>query len=224
MKKPHRNFVVEFKSGSRRQPAKSASIWGNMDLKAISREVEADAAAPINRTTTTSPESLSPASQTRQTVLIKPVERPQTMPLQEKGGDENSVQPVVAQPPSLEIPASTPAPKTRRGRPPKIGMTKMAAVNATPPGADALKVSPAKGGTRKRAAKSPSGSNANAALPKYPRKTRAGDQKTAAVNPSVGDEMWDLLRLEEENQRLRTQLGEKLRNENAELRKRLGQS
>ncbi|APG86398.1 transcriptional regulator SyrB (plasmid) [Sinorhizobium americanum CCGM7] len=38
----------------------------------------------------------------------------------------------------------------------------------------------------------------------------------------AGDELADLVQLEEENQRLRKQLAEKLRAENAELRKRLG--
>ena len=43
---------------------------------------------------------------------------------------------------------------------------------------------------------------------------------TAAV--SATDEMADLLQLEEENKKLRKSLAEKLRAENAELRKRLG--
>jgi putative transposase len=38
----------------------------------------------------------------------------------------------------------------------------------------------------------------------------------------AGDELADLVQLEEENQRLRKQLAEKLRAENAELRRRLG--
>ncbi|MGH0241229.1 transposase [Sinorhizobium meliloti] len=39
---------------------------------------------------------------------------------------------------------------------------------------------------------------------------------------SAGDEFAELVQLEEENQRLRKQLAEKLRTENTELRKRLG--
>ena len=38
---------------------------------------------------------------------------------------------------------------------------------------------------------------------------------------SAGDEMADLLQLEEENQRLRKLLAENLRSENADLRKKL---
>ncbi|MGO7169631.1 hypothetical protein AB9F47_21520 [Rhizobium leguminosarum] len=40
MKTENRNFVVEFKSGRRRSPGKTNSIWGNTDLKALAREVE----------------------------------------------------------------------------------------------------------------------------------------------------------------------------------------
>lgn len=47
---------------------------------------------------------------------------------------------------------------------------------------------------------------------------------TQAVSPirAAGEEMEDLLQLEQENQRLRKLLAEKLRAENADLRKRLG--
>jgi len=55
-----------------------------------------------------------------------------------------------------------------------------------------------------------------AAKPAEPKGT-----KSTKPNPA-GDELADLVQLEEENQRLRKQLAEKLRAENAELRKRLG--
>ncbi|WP_416068550.1 transposase (plasmid) [Rhizobium sp. YTUHZ045] len=51
----------------------------------------------------------------------------------------------------------------------------------------------------------------------------AKPQPDARVEPSAGvDTLADLVALEEENKRLRQQLAEKLRAENAELRKRLG--
>ncbi|MFQ6186230.1 hypothetical protein ACLMJV_30485 [Sinorhizobium meliloti] len=40
MKTPQRRFVVEFKSGRRLPKARSNSIWGDTDLKALAREVE----------------------------------------------------------------------------------------------------------------------------------------------------------------------------------------
>ncbi|PLT99068.1 transposase [Sinorhizobium medicae] len=55
-----------------------------------------------------------------------------------------------------------------------------------------------------------------AAKPAEPR----GTKSTKPI--PAGDELADLVQLEEENQRLRKQLAEKLRAENAELRKRLG--
>ena len=47
-------------------------------------------------------------------------------------------------------------------------------------------------------------------------------EQTAKTRVSAIDEMADLVQLEEENKRLRKTLAEKLRAENAELRKRLG--
>ncbi|OHV80352.1 transposase [Ensifer sp. LCM 4579] len=50
-----------------------------------------------------------------------------------------------------------------------------------------------------------------------------GQKDTKGTKPlPAGDELADLVQLEEENQRLRKLLAEKLRAENAELRKRLG--
>lgn len=57
------------------------------------------------------------------------------------------------------------------------------------------------------------------------RKTRAKRIEKPVTAPAVEmDEMADLLQLEEENKRLRKSLAEKLRAENADLRKRLGLS
>jgi putative transposase len=44
---------------------------------------------------------------------------------------------------------------------------------------------------------------------------------TSVASPSLSNELADLIKLEEENQRLRQLLGEKLRAENTELRRRL---
>lgn len=47
------------------------------------------------------------------------------------------------------------------------------------------------------------------------------EQPAAVQTTSIGEEMADLLQLEEENQKLRRLLAEKLRAENADLRKKL---
>jgi putative transposase len=59
---------------------------------------------------------------------------------------------------------------------------------------------------------------------KGPRKAKAAGQSKAPATKSVAaaDEMADLIQLEEENKRLRKALADKLRAENADLRKRLG--
>jgi putative transposase len=55
------------------------------------------------------------------------------------------------------------------------------------------------------------------------RKTRSKRAELSVTTPIAAmDEMADLLQLEEENKRLRKTLAEKLRAENADLRKRLG--
>jgi len=59
--------------------------------------------------------------------------------------------------------------------------------------------------------------------------TRAPRVKTAASAPvatsvDVIDDIADLIKLEEENKQLRKELSDKLRNENADLRKRLGKA
>lgn len=53
------------------------------------------------------------------------------------------------------------------------------------------------------------------------RRTKRVEQPLATPAPEI-DEMADLIQLEEENKRLRKTLAEKLRAENADLRKRLG--
>jgi putative transposase len=55
----------------------------------------------------------------------------------------------------------------------------------------------------------------------WKRTAKPVEQKAEKPLPA-GEELADLVRLEEENQRLRKILAEKLRAENAELRKRLG--
>lgn len=60
-----------------------------------------------------------------------------------------------------------------------------------------------------------------AAKRRAPKVTLEVDQIADEVAPSAGDEMADLLQLEAENQRLRKLLAEKLRSENADLRKKL---
>ena len=71
MKNPNRNIVVEYKNKRARKG--SSSLWGNLDLKSIARQVEADAPQ-------------SPMDAEVQPDLSKPIER----------GTENATAKVVA--------------------------------------------------------------------------------------------------------------------------------
>ncbi|OWV72446.1 hypothetical protein ATY76_06370 [Rhizobium sp. R339] len=52
MKTPQRKFVVEFKSGRRQPKARTTSIWGDTDFKALAREVQDQSPHPFNATET----------------------------------------------------------------------------------------------------------------------------------------------------------------------------
>jgi hypothetical protein len=46
MRKPQRNFLIEYKSGRRQTKPRANSIWGETDLSAIARELE-DESHPV---------------------------------------------------------------------------------------------------------------------------------------------------------------------------------
>ncbi|WP_018098954.1 hypothetical protein [Sinorhizobium meliloti] len=50
MKVPQRSFIVEFKSGRRQTKARTNSIWGDTDLKALARAVEEESSHLFNST------------------------------------------------------------------------------------------------------------------------------------------------------------------------------
>ncbi len=136
--------------------------------------------------------------------------------------DESNTEIVETAPPAEVAP-----PKKRRGPRPK---NVVAETTADVPGAAAAQ--PVRG-RRKRADKSADG-NLSAEAPatgktrakkvaKGAGETRGAKQPTATTaSAPVLDDIADLLQLEEENARLRKALAEKLRAENADLRKRLG--
>lgn len=116
MKRPHKNFVVEYKGGTRRQPDKPTSIWGNLDLKSISRDVEKENRSHAEQTPGKLTETIGSADlqltpSDEQSNNILPAEEDKVMAEDERvarpKGNEASISPPVA-----EI-------KKRRGRPAK---------------------------------------------------------------------------------------------------------
>jgi hypothetical protein len=125
-------------------------------------------------------------------------------------------------------PVETPAKKQRAPRKPK------AAAEAAAPASSAATVRSAKLPRKKRGAnaeETPAVGEAPVAAKvgrkigtRGPGKAKlaSSDKVPTAAAVTAGDEMGDLLQLEEENKQLRKTLAEKLRTENADLRKRLG--
>jgi len=213
MRKPPRNFVVEFKSGSHRQAKKPASIWGNVDLKAIALAVKED---PSGQILQANAESANSAPQTREKTLTKTIEPPKTvLPPQEEHMPEETAPVQSAENASPETATPIAEPARRRGRQAKPVAPKTATGDE--------KATTTKAARKPRAAKSELAESAMVAA-KPPRKTRTSKEAVAAVDTPAEHGMTDLLQLEEENQTLRKQLAEKLRAENADLRKRLGHS
>ncbi|ANL38175.1 transcriptional regulator SyrB protein (plasmid) [Rhizobium phaseoli] len=108
--------------------------------------------------------------------------------------------------------------KQRKPRAKKAAALETASANTTVEPAAALAVA---GGAKRRGRKTKV-VEAAASAKRAPVRRPPKSVQTASPAPFTAiDEMADLLKLEEENQRLRKLLAEKLRAENADLRKRL---
>ncbi|AHG49007.1 hypothetical protein RLEG12_08690 (plasmid) [Rhizobium leguminosarum bv. trifolii CB782] len=130
--------------------------------------------------------------------------------------EENITAPAVAV--GVAAPVETPAVKKTRAPRQKKGVVAAPAVVPSQAAAPAESVKVARGRGRK--------GKAVAAKPEVAAKATRAKRTPKAVQPQTTpvaalDEIEDLIKLEEENQRLRKLLAEKLRNENADLRKRL---
>ena len=130
---------------------------------------------------------------------------------------------------ATDAPAKTPAPKKQRAP------RRQRAVAEATAAAPLAKTAKAPRGRRKRSEQADetkpalaetqvAGKNTAKDAVKGVRRKRTARQtgQTVAAPVPVIDEMADLIQLEEENKRLRKTLADKLRAENADLRKRLG--
>lgn len=219
LKKVQRSFAVEYKSGRRKPDPKSNSIWGDMDLKSVARDVEEEAKpfVPGKQLDDKSAGDVSSSkAEPAGPLLTQPVRQHTTAAATEETlmGDESDTMINTDAPAVVETPV---APKKQR-KP----RAKKAAPEATSfdVAAEPTVVSPGAVGKQKRGRKPKSIDGAGTAK-RAPMKRSPKVVQAAPVVPPAVDEMADLLQLEEENQRLRKLLAEKLRAENADLRKRL---
>lgn len=228
MKKTQRSFAVEYKSGRRKTDAKPNSIWGDLDLKSVARDVEksvmpipsdnsavdeldVEVSSPkairILPTLTAPAATLKAAADTQE---ISMADENDTISNADTTANVDAL-------PSADAPAAVeaePAPKKQR----KPRMKKASPETAAADTAGAMD-----GGTgqRKRGRKPKALGGAATAKREPVKRAPKKEQPAALEATSAGDEMADLLQLEEENQRLRKLLAERLRAENADLRKKL---
>lgn len=123
-------------------------------------------------------------------------------------------------------PTITPEPKKQRApRRPKVATDMMGGMTvAKLPRGRRKRIEQAAGATTSPAETPVASKRAPKGVVKEDGRKRRAKRAEAAVTAPVTaiDEMADLIQLEEENKRLRKTLAEKLRAENADLRKRLG--
>jgi hypothetical protein len=219
VKKVQRSFAVEYRSGRRKPNSKPNSIWGDMDIKSVAQDLRDEAAPfpPVGHEDNEPGIEVSSVGEEQAEALLTP-------PIEQETNASASQESIMADDNNTMTDADTPAvaapdvaKKERKPRAKKAAPgTASAAVSAQPAAAsDAAAVKPKRG----RKAKSDDGAPGAKRVPVK----RVPKAVQAATAPSVAavDEFAELLQLEEENQRLRKQLAEKLRAENADLRKRL---
>ncbi|MBY3226182.1 transcriptional regulator [Rhizobium laguerreae] len=212
MKKVQRSFAVEYKSGRRKLNSKPNSIWGDTDLKSVAQDLQ-DEAMPFM--------SLTPQARSSE-MLVSGEEQAGpllTLPIEQETNASALQETIMADQNDTMTNAETPAAaasdapkKVRKPRAKKAVPEAAAAVASVQPAAAASTAA----GKQKRGRR-PKSDEGTVSAKRAPKAM----QIAAAPPVAAVDEIADLLQLEEENQRLRKLLAEKLRAENADLRKRL---
>jgi hypothetical protein len=218
VKKTQRSFAVEYKSGRRKLDPKLKSIWGNMDLKSVARDVEEEVMPLLQKPLPPDEpdmEMLAPAVD-----IPLPLSTP-SLATRTSAAEtrETSVAKEADTSKGAEAPAFEEAPDAgKKQRKPRAKKTSPVTAATMPA------VETAMGGTdgwKKQGHKADVSEGPVAVRQRAPKLTPKTDQIAEEVASSAGDEMADLLQLEAENRKLRKLLGEKLRAENADLRKKL---
>lgn len=217
MKKVQRSFAVEYRSGRRKANSTPSSIWGDIDLRSVAqslREEEVPILAGASKVP--SGETSSPEKEEATALLTLPIEQETSaLALQETTMADETIAmtdtdaPAVATP---EVLKKARKPRAKKAMPETISKADSTQVSVEPIAASGKQ-------KRGRKAKSDGGATSvkRALAKRVPKLVAAAPAPSAAAV----DEFADLLQLEEENQKLRKLLSEKLRAENADLRKRL---
>jgi hypothetical protein len=235
MKKSARRFVVEYKNPRRKAIDNPNSIWGNLDLSSVTRQLEnealpvpdpdsaplADANHALTQDEPTPPSLLSRQAELTTALVVEEVSMPEENEIAADVATEaEGIPPIPA-----EEPTPAEEPKQGRGR----GRQAAAEPSGDDPSASTADKPRAKRG-RPKASMNKAGAGTGSGRAKDAPRGRSAlreqpvppSSETAPDTSAPIDEMDDLLQLEQENQRLRRLLAERLREENAILRQRLG--
>jgi hypothetical protein len=220
LKKIQRSFAVEYKSGRRRADPKSNSIWGTIDLKSVALDVVEEAMPPVldRRPIRKSAGEVSLSKTAPAALLLTPTNgQHTTAAVKDKTtmADEFDTMTTTDAPAVVETPIAPR--KQSRPRATKVAPEAVVGDSAAKP----VLASTEGAGKQKRGRKTKLVDVVSSAR-RAPIKLAPRTLQTAPAVPAVpSDEIADIPQLEEENQRLRKLLAEKLRAENADLRKRL---
>jgi hypothetical protein len=217
VKKVQRSFAVEYKDGRRKTDVKPNSIWGSVDLKSVARDVE-ESAMPFLPDSATADKSTVDVSSPKMNRILPTLTPPEAA--SQTAADTQEI--IMADDTDTIANADAPAIAETPVEPKKQRKPRAKKAASEVPAAD-IAAEPAGGldgisGQKKRKTKVIEG--AAVAKRAYVKRAPKADAPATVVS-SASDEMADLLQLEEENQRLRKLLAEKLRSENADLRKKL---
>ena len=188
-----------------------------MDLKSVAQDLQDEATPFWPEASQISSSGMSfPGEDQAEAILTQPIEQEtNASALQEtKMADENNTMTDAGASPATapDVPKKERKPRAKKSAP----ETASAAVSVQPATA-----SKAAAGKQRRGRKAKSDEGVTSAKRAPVKRAPKAVQTATAPSVTAVDEFADLLQLEEENQRLRKLLAEKLRAENADLRKRL---
>jgi hypothetical protein len=221
VKKVQHSFVVEYKSGRPKLHSGPNSIWGDIDIKSIAQDLQDELVPLLPQTSQVSrSESSSPEQERAAVLLTLPDEQETTASALPEitMADENNTMTDANTPAMAALDAPRKERKPRRTN--RVAGEIASAAVSVQPAVD----SDAAAGTQKRGRKPKSGDVGTSVKRAAARRAPKNSEAAVTLSMVAVDEFADLVRLEAENQKLRKLLAEKLRAENADLRKRLNLS
>lgn len=139
MKAPRRDFVVEYKSTRRQTKAQPKSIWGNLDLGAVARQVDADDVLPAEQPIRPEPVEPQQGEHTSYSnaVIDTATVLERTDDLQVSPDADPEIVDVVL-PPDIDVPIdASPSAEAETPPPPRTRKRKSATQNRSPRSSDA---------------------------------------------------------------------------------------